>query len=83
MANEQYKEIAKYLLAAEVEKREVIKVTAEIKPDLTVEESYLIQDEIVNMKLNEGKRIVGPKMGLTSLAKMKQMKVEEPIYGYV
>jgi 2-oxo-3-hexenedioate decarboxylase len=83
MPNEIYKQIAKYLVDAEVEKREVVKVTAELKPDLTVEEGYLVQQELVNMKLNEGKKIVGPKMGLTSQAKMKQMNVEEPIYGYV
>lgn len=78
-----YKEIAKYLVSAEVDRREVAKVTTNLKPDLTVEEAYLVQEEIVTIKLNEGKRIIGPKMGLTSLAKMKQMGVEEPIYGYV
>jgi len=83
MANAEYKELAKYLVSAEVEKREVVKVTAELKPDLTVDEAYLVQQELVNMKLEEGRRIVGPKMGLTSQAKMKQMGVEEPIYGYV
>ncbi len=35
------------------------------------------------MKLAEGRKIVGPKMGLTSHAKMKQMGISEPIYGYV
>jgi 2-oxo-3-hexenedioate decarboxylase len=79
----QYKDIADYLVSAEIEKREVVKVTANLKPDLTVEEGYLVQEEIVSMKLNEGKRIVGPKMGLTSHAKMKQMGIDEPIYGYV
>lgn len=83
MANAEYKELAKYLVSAEVEKREVVKVTEDIKPDLTVEEAYLVQKELVNMKLQEGRRIVGPKMGLTSQAKMKQMGVAEPIYGYV
>ncbi|RFB17985.1 4-oxalocrotonate decarboxylase [Bacillus sp. HNG] len=79
----QYKEIAQYLVSAEVERREVPRVTANLKPDLTVEEAYLVQEEIVNMKVNEGKRIVGPKMGLTSPAKMKQMGITDPIYGYV
>jgi 2-oxo-3-hexenedioate decarboxylase len=79
----QYNEIAKYLVSAEVDRREVAKVTSNLKPDLTVEEAYLVQQEIVTIKLNEGKRMIGPKMGLTSLAKMKQMGVEEPIYGYV
>ncbi|WP_102271737.1 2-keto-4-pentenoate hydratase [Cytobacillus massiliigabonensis] len=83
MISEEYRKIAKYLLAAEVEKREVIKVTTEMKPDLTVEEAYFVQQELVNIKQEEGKRIIGPKMGLTSQAKMKQMNVDEPIYGYV
>ena len=77
------KEIANYLVTAEVEKKEVKKVTAVLKPDLTVEEGYLVQQELVNMKLAENKKIVGPKMGLTSKAKMEQMGVDEPIYGYL
>jgi len=78
-----YKDIANYLVSAEEERREVPKVTESIKPDLSVEEAYLVQQEIVHRKLNEGRRIIGPKMGLTSFAKMKQMGIEEPIYGYV
>lgn len=79
----QIKEIANYLIAGEVEKREVKKVTAQLKPDLTVEEGYLVQQELVAMKLAEGHKIIGPKMGLTSQAKMQQMNVNDPIYGYV
>lgn len=78
-----YKEIAQYLVNGEVDKKEVKRVTAEIKPDLTVEEGYLVQEEIVKMKLAEGRKIIGPKMGLTSRAKMTQMNVEDPIYGHV
>jgi 2-oxo-3-hexenedioate decarboxylase len=78
-----YKEIAEYLVKAETEKVETPRVTAEIKTDLTVEEGYLVQEEIVKMKLAEGRKIIGPKMGLTSRAKMTQMNVDEPIYGYV
>lgn len=83
MSTEPYKEIANYLIRAEVEKYEVEKVTAILKPDLTVDEAYLVQEELVNIKLAEGRKVVGPKMGLTSFAKMKQMGIEEPIYGYV
>ncbi|WP_160718946.1 2-keto-4-pentenoate hydratase [Bacillus sp. USDA818B3_A] len=79
----QIKEIANYLVSAELEKREVEKVTANLKPNLTVEEAYQVQEEIVQMKLQEGRRIIGPKMGLTSFAKMKQMGIDDPIYGYV
>lgn len=83
ITKEQIKDIATYLLDAETGKHEVVKVTASIKPDLTFDEAYLVQEEIVRTKLSEGKKIVGPKMGLTSFAKMKQMGVEDPIYGYV
>ncbi len=78
-----YKEIAEFLLNAELERKEVVKITTDKVPNLTVDEAYLIQEEIVKMKLEQGHAIVGPKMGLTSRAKMKQMGVEEPIYGYI
>lgn len=78
-----YKELAQFLLAAEEEKREVVRLTANQAPELTLEEGYKIQDEIVKIKLEQGHKIIGPKMGLTSAAKMKQMNVDEPIYGYV
>ncbi|MED4225494.1 2-keto-4-pentenoate hydratase [Neobacillus cucumis] len=83
MASEIIKKIADYLVAAEVEKREVLKVTKALKPDLTVDEAYQAQELLVQRKLDEGQRIVGPKMGLTSKAKWDQMGVSEPIYGYV
>ncbi|MFB5193494.1 2-keto-4-pentenoate hydratase [Neobacillus sp. KR4-4] len=83
MSSEIIRQIADYLIAAEVDKREVVKVTSKIKPDLTVEEAYEAQELLVQKKLDEGKRIVGPKMGLTSKAKWDQMGVSEPIYGYI
>ncbi len=76
------KETADFLNRAELEKREVKRITLE-HPELSVEDAYKIQDELVSLKLQNGDRIIGPKMGLTSQAKMKQMNVEEPIYGYV
>jgi 2-oxo-3-hexenedioate decarboxylase len=82
MAETNYKSLAEFLNSAELEKREVIRITKD-HPELTVEDAYRIQEELVNMKLQAGFNIIGPKMGLTSLAKMKQMNVEEPIYGYI
>jgi 2-oxo-3-hexenedioate decarboxylase len=77
-----YRSTAEFLHRAETEKREVLRITADY-PDMTVEDAYRIQEELVMIKLRQGHRIIGPKMGLTSQAKMKQMGVEEPIYGYV
>ncbi|MEW9670949.1 2-keto-4-pentenoate hydratase [Ammoniphilus sp. 3BR4] len=82
MSGLNYKSTAEFLHSAEIEKREVVRITADY-PEMTVEEAYRVQEELVGIKLEQGHRIVGPKMGLTSQAKMKQMGVEDPIYGYV
>jgi len=76
------RQLGLYLLEAQEQRREVPKLTNDY-PDLTVDEAYEIQNVIVQAKLDQGLKIVGPKMGLTSQAKMKQMNVNEPIYGYI
>ncbi len=82
MNNDVMRDIARSLINAEVEKKEVLKITNK-HPDMDVETAYGVQEQLVQMKLEEGYRILGPKMGLTSQAKMKQMNVSEPIYGYI
>ncbi len=79
---ERYLSIANHLEQAELEKSAVKRVTLD-HPDLSIEDGYKIQEKLIKSKLGKGYRIIGPKMGLTSQAKMKQMNVEEPIYGYI
>lgn len=83
MPQDDFKETAAFLNNAEKERKEVKKITMDRHPGLSVGEAYQLQNTLVNMKLKEGHRIVGPKMGLTSDAKLKQMNVEDPIYGYM
>lgn len=52
-------------------------------PDLTIAEAYKVQRASMGRRLERGERLVGMKMGLTSLAKMKQMGVHDPIYGHL
>ena len=73
---------AEYLNSAELEKRDVFRLTLE-HPELTVEEGYQIQRKIVELKKAGGEKLVGMKMGLTSEAKIKQMKVDNPIFGHL
>lgn len=82
MAAIDYGMLANELQRAEQEKRELVRLTAKY-PEMTVEDAYAIQERLVDMKRKDGYRIIGPKMGLTSAAKMAQMGVNEPIYGYV
>ncbi|AXI08121.1 4-oxalocrotonate decarboxylase [Oceanobacillus zhaokaii] len=83
MDKELIQKLANYTHHAEKEKREIKKITADLYPELTIDEAYLVQEELVRQKLEEGHTIIGPKMGITSEAKMKQMNVDNPIYGYV
>lgn len=83
MDKNKIKELANYVHNAEKEKQEIIKITSDLYPELSIDEAYLVQEELIRQKLEEGSKIIGPKMGITSEAKMKQMDVDDPIYGYV
>ncbi|SEI04863.1 2-oxo-3-hexenedioate decarboxylase [Halobacillus karajensis] len=76
-------ELASYVHYAEKERQEITKITADLYPELSIDEAYLVQAELIRKKIKEGGQIIGPKMGITSEAKMKQMNVDDPIYGYV
>lgn len=52
-------------------------------PDLTPVEAYHIQLKNIQRKLDAGQKIVGKKIGLTSLAMQKLLGVDEPDYGHL
>ena len=52
-------------------------------PEITIDDAYAIQDVILQRKLARGARVVGLKAGLTSHAKMKQMGVTDPVFGFL
>ena len=74
--------LAQRLEAAEHTRKPVTKITDEY-PELDWEDAYAIQNSIRQSKLDAGVRIAGLKAGLTSKAKMKQMNVEEPVFGFL
>jgi 2-keto-4-pentenoate hydratase len=51
--------------------------------EITVDEAYYIQLENIKKKLSEGQKIVGKKIGLTSVAVQKMLGVDEPDYGHL
>lgn len=67
---------------AELQTHEVLKITDEF-PDMTFTDATDIQWETRRRKEARGNKIIGMKMGLTSWAKMKQMGVEKPCYGFL
>lgn len=48
-----------------------------------VSTAYQVQDAVVADRIRRGAAIVGAKLGLTSVAKQRQMKVDEPLYGWL
>lgn len=74
--------LAELLENAELKAHDVVKIT-DAHPEMDWDDAYAIQNEILRRKLGRGNRIVGLKAGLTSRAKMKQMGVETPCFGFL
>eukprot|EP01036_Dinobryon_divergens_P005871 gene5871-7785_t len=74
-------QLAAHLEAAELEARDVLKITDDY-PHMDWEDAYAIQDAIRHNKEARGHRTAGLKAGLTSFAKMKQMGVDVPVFGF-
>jgi len=75
-------QLAEHLESAEL-KREAVRKITDTHPDMDWDDAYAIQDAIRARKEARGTRIAGLKMGLTSFAKMRQMGVSEPVYGFL
>jgi 2-oxo-3-hexenedioate decarboxylase len=74
--------LAEHLENAELQARDVTKITDD-HPGMDWDDAYAIQDEIRRRKEARGHKTAGLKCGLTSFAKMKQMGVETPVFGFV
>lgn len=78
----QIEKIAKELLEAERSKHAIAPLTQQYS-ELNVTDAYQIQLEVMKKKLSEGRRVIGKKVGLTSLAMQKMLGVDEPDYGHL
>lgn len=74
--------LAEHLENCQLEVRDTPKIT-EAHPNMTMSDAYDVQYVIRERKTERGERVVGFKAGLTSRAKMKQMGVEVPCYGFL
>jgi 2-oxo-3-hexenedioate decarboxylase len=74
--------LAEHLESCELQARDTLKIT-EAHPTMDWDDAYAIQAEILRRKLARGSRRIGLKAGLTSHAKMKQMGVSSPVFGFL
>ncbi|MFM8896129.1 MAG: 2-keto-4-pentenoate hydratase [Actinomycetales bacterium] len=70
------------LLSCERQRRERGPVTQEWS-GLDQATAYSVQDEVLRRKVDEGERLIGVKLGLTSRAKQQRMNVHAPLTGWL
>jgi 2-oxo-3-hexenedioate decarboxylase len=81
LSSQQVETFAERLDTAVQKASAIAQLTSEV--ELSVDDGYRIQRAGITLRRLRGDDLVGMKMGLTSLAKMKQMGVSEPIYGHL
>lgn len=74
--------LADLLEDAEAKKQPVPRLS-EAHPQLDMEQAYRIQRELQRLKERSGARVIGYKMGVTSVAKMKQIGIDRPVFGFL
>ena len=52
-------------------------------PDLSIGQAYGIQQAFINRRVENGERVIGKKIGVTSRAVMDMLKVYQPDFGYL
>lgn len=73
--------IAKELYEAEKNAKPIEKSITDRYPDMTLQDAYSIQLELIDLKQQNGEVIIGKKIGFTSEKLRKQFNVTEPDYG--
>lgn len=74
--------LADHLENCQLQVQDTPKITDE-HPDMDWEDAYAIQAAILARKQARGLKLAGLKAGLTSFAKMKQMGVSSPVFGWM
>jgi len=74
--------LAEHLDICQLQARDTPKITDDY-PQMDWDDAYAIQDALAARKLKRGASIIGYKAGLTSHAKMQQMGVKDPVFGFL
>jgi len=63
--------------------RHTIEPLSDRYPELTIEQAYRIQERMMLRRRQDGERIVGKKIGVTSAAVMNMLGVHQPDFGWL
>ncbi len=60
-----------------------VRPLTERHPEITIEDAYLIQQQLMKLRLRAGEHVIGKKIGVTSKAVMNMLGVYQPDFGYL
>jgi len=80
LTNETIANLVSRLDQAEKTRTQVRQFSLEF-PEIAIEDAYRVQSEWVRRKVDEGRRPIGHKIGLTSRAMQRSSNISEPDYG--
>jgi 2-keto-4-pentenoate hydratase len=63
--------------------RSAVPPPSSLRPDLSLGEAYRVQRRNIALRVGDGERLVGHKVGLTSLAMQRQLGVDQPDFGVI
>lgn len=63
--------------------RQVIDPLTSRYSDITIEDAYHIQQQMISRRIEKGERVIGKKIGVTSAAVMNLLGVRQPDFGYM
>ncbi|MDT5335238.1 MAG: 2-oxo-hept-3-ene,7-dioate hydratase, partial [Mycobacterium sp.] len=73
-------DIARRLYEAEKDRTPIRQLSLDF-PDMTIEDAYAVQRALVALKVADGRKIKGRKIGLTSKVMQRTVSIDEPDYG--
>ena len=80
LTEQQIQEAADNLYAAEQGREQIAPLTL-THPDMGMDDAYAVQTAWVQRKIEDGRKVIGYKIGLTSRAMQRVMKIDTPDYG--
>jgi 2-oxopent-4-enoate/cis-2-oxohex-4-enoate hydratase len=63
--------------------RTTVTPLTERQPGLTIEAAYAVSERLLRRRLEDGERVVGKKIGVTSKAVQQMLDVHQPDFGYL
>lgn len=73
-------DIARRLYEAERNRTPIRQLSLDY-PDMTIEDAYAVQRALVALKVADGRKVKGRKIGLTSKVMQRAVSIDEPDYG--